>query len=82
MLDGPGNLGTVQVRGGDELASIQRQVGLVIDRLRRTGQLPGDDRPQPRDAQRDRPLPRSLPAQFNQRQALHDLIAQRFRHGQ
>jgi two-component system, NtrC family, sensor histidine kinase HydH len=36
-LASPGELGTVQVRGGDELASIQQQVGVVVDRLRRTG---------------------------------------------
>src|SRR5204863_6786886 len=35
-LASPDELGTVQVRGGDELASIQQQVGLVVDRLRRT----------------------------------------------
>jgi len=34
----PGDLGTVQVRGGDELASIRKQVELVVDRLRRTGE--------------------------------------------
>ena len=34
----PGNLGTVRVRGGDELASIRNQVELVVDRLRRTGE--------------------------------------------
>ena len=38
MLSTPGNLGTVQVRGGNELASIQKQVELVVDRLRRTGE--------------------------------------------
>jgi two-component system sensor histidine kinase HydH len=37
LLSTPGNLGTVQVRGGNELASIQQQVELVVDRLRRTG---------------------------------------------
>jgi len=37
-LDAPGHLGTVQVRGGDELASIQQQVEVVVDRLRRTGE--------------------------------------------
>lgn len=34
----PGELATVQVRGGDELTSIQQQVGLVVERLRRTGE--------------------------------------------
>jgi signal transduction histidine kinase len=34
----PGDLGTVQVRGGDELVSIRKQVELVVDRLRRTGE--------------------------------------------
>jgi len=38
LLSTPGNLGTVQVRGGNELASIQQQVELVVDRLRRTGE--------------------------------------------
>jgi two-component system, NtrC family, sensor histidine kinase HydH len=33
-----GDLGTVQVHGGDELASIRKQVELVVDRLRRTGE--------------------------------------------
>jgi two-component system, NtrC family, sensor histidine kinase HydH len=37
LLDAPGDLGTVQVRGGNELASIQKQVEVVVDRLRRTG---------------------------------------------
>jgi signal transduction histidine kinase len=37
LLSTPGNLGTVQVRGGNELASIQQQVEVVVDRLRRTG---------------------------------------------
>jgi two-component system sensor histidine kinase HydH len=37
LLSTPGDLGTVQVRGGNELASIQQQVELVVDRLRRTG---------------------------------------------
>jgi len=37
LLSAPDNLGTVQVRGGNELASIQQQVELVVDRLRRTG---------------------------------------------
>jgi two-component system sensor histidine kinase HydH len=37
LLSTPGNLGTVQVRGGNELASIHQQVELVVDRLRRTG---------------------------------------------
>jgi two-component system sensor histidine kinase HydH len=34
----PGDLGTVKVHGGDELASIRQQVELVVDRLRRTGE--------------------------------------------
>jgi len=34
----PGDLGTVRVSGGDELASIRKQVELVVDRLRRTGE--------------------------------------------
>jgi two-component system sensor histidine kinase HydH len=38
LLSTPGNLGMVQVRGGNELASIQQQVELVVDRLRRTGE--------------------------------------------
>jgi two-component system sensor histidine kinase HydH len=38
LLESPGNLGTVQVRGGNELMSIQKQVELVVDRLRRTGE--------------------------------------------
>ena len=42
LLGGPGDLGTVQVNspgeGGDELSSIQRQVGTVVERLRRTGE--------------------------------------------
>jgi two-component system, NtrC family, sensor histidine kinase HydH len=33
-----GDLGTVKVREGDELASIRKQVELVVDRLRRTGE--------------------------------------------
>jgi two-component system, NtrC family, sensor histidine kinase HydH len=33
-----GDLGTVQIRGGNELASIQKQVEVVVDRLRRTGE--------------------------------------------
>jgi signal transduction histidine kinase len=33
----PGDLGTVRVRGGNELASIQKQVELIVGRLRRTG---------------------------------------------
>ncbi|HEY2411201.1 MAG TPA: ATP-binding protein [Pirellulaceae bacterium] len=37
LLSTPGDLGTVQVRGGNELASIQQQVEVVVDRLRRTG---------------------------------------------
>src|SRR5262245_24020783 len=37
LLAAPGDLGTVQVRGG-ELASIQKQVEVVVDRLRRTGE--------------------------------------------
>src|SRR5205085_4212855 len=37
-LAAPGELGTVHVRGGNELASIQQQVELVVSRLRRTGQ--------------------------------------------
>jgi two-component system, NtrC family, sensor histidine kinase HydH len=37
-LDTPDHLGTVQVRGGNELASIQQQVEVVVDRLRRTGE--------------------------------------------
>jgi signal transduction histidine kinase len=37
FLAGPGDLGTVQIRGGDELTSIQKQIELVVDRLRRTG---------------------------------------------
>jgi signal transduction histidine kinase len=36
-LSAPDNLGTVQVRGGDELSNIQQQVGMVVDRLRRSG---------------------------------------------
>ncbi len=38
LLATPGNLGTVQVRAGNELASIQKQVELVVDRLRRSGE--------------------------------------------
>jgi two-component system sensor histidine kinase HydH len=38
LLSTPGDLGTVQVRGGNELASIQKQVEVVVDRLRRTGE--------------------------------------------
>ncbi len=38
LLATPGNLGTVQVRGGNELASIQKQVEVVVDRLRRSGE--------------------------------------------
>jgi two-component system, NtrC family, sensor histidine kinase HydH len=37
LLSAPDHLGTVQVRGGNELASIQKQVEVVVDRLRRTG---------------------------------------------
>lgn len=33
-----GDLGTVQIRGGNQLASIQKQVEVVVDRLRRTGE--------------------------------------------
>jgi two-component system, NtrC family, sensor histidine kinase HydH len=36
-LSAPDHLGTVQVRGGNELASIQQQVEVVVNRLRRTG---------------------------------------------
>jgi two-component system sensor histidine kinase HydH len=38
LLSTPGNLGTVQVRAGNELASIQQQVEHVVDRLRRSGE--------------------------------------------
>jgi two-component system, NtrC family, sensor histidine kinase HydH len=38
LLETPGDLGTVQVRGGNELASIQKQVEVVVSRLRRTGE--------------------------------------------
>jgi two-component system sensor histidine kinase HydH len=37
-LQAPGNLGTVQVRSGDELSKLQQQVGVVVERLRRTGE--------------------------------------------
>jgi signal transduction histidine kinase len=37
-LSAPDDLGTVHVRGGDELSNIQQQVGLVVDRLRRSGE--------------------------------------------
>ena len=37
-LETPDHLGTVQVRGGNELASIQQQVQMVVSRLRRTGE--------------------------------------------
>jgi signal transduction histidine kinase len=36
-LDEPGLLGTVQVGGGSDLTSIHKQVEVVVDRLRRTG---------------------------------------------
>ena len=36
-LTSPSTLGTVNVRRGDELTSIQHQVQVVVDRLRRTG---------------------------------------------
>lgn len=36
-LAAPGELGIVKVRGGNELASIQKQVEVIVDRLRRTG---------------------------------------------
>ena len=36
-LDEPGLLGTVQIGGGSDLASIHKQVEVVVDRLRRTG---------------------------------------------
>lgn len=38
LLATPGDLGTVQVRGGNELASIQQQVELVVSRLRRSSE--------------------------------------------
>jgi len=38
LLSTPGNLGTVQVRAGNELASIQQQVEHVVDRLRRSSE--------------------------------------------
>jgi signal transduction histidine kinase len=38
LLAGAGDLGTVHVRGGTDLASIQQQVQLVVDRLRQTGE--------------------------------------------
>jgi signal transduction histidine kinase len=38
LLATPGDLGTVHVRGGNELASIQKQVEVVVDRLRNTGE--------------------------------------------
>jgi two-component system, NtrC family, sensor histidine kinase HydH len=38
LLAGPDHLGTVDVRGGTDLASIQQQVQFVVDRLRQTGQ--------------------------------------------
>ena len=38
LMQTPGDLGTVQVRGGNELASIQKQVEVVVGRLRRTGE--------------------------------------------
>jgi two-component system, NtrC family, sensor histidine kinase HydH len=37
FLAAPGDLGVVQVRGGNELTSIQKQIEIVVDRLRRTG---------------------------------------------
>jgi len=38
FLDAPDNLGTVQVRGGNELASIHKQIEVIVDRLRRSGE--------------------------------------------
>jgi two-component system sensor histidine kinase HydH len=38
FLATPGDLGTVQVRGGNELTSIQQQVELVVNRLRRSSE--------------------------------------------
>jgi signal transduction histidine kinase len=38
LLAAPGDLGTVQVRAGNELASIQEQVQVVVNRLRHTGE--------------------------------------------
>lgn len=38
LLAAPGHLGTVHVRRGADLASIQQQVQLVVDRLRQTGE--------------------------------------------
>jgi signal transduction histidine kinase len=38
LLATPGHLGTVHVRGGTDLASIQQQVQVVVDRLRKTGE--------------------------------------------
>jgi len=36
-LAAPGVLGTVDVQGGNDLASIHKQIEVVVDRLRRTG---------------------------------------------
>lgn len=38
LLATPGDLGTVQVRGGNELMSIQQQVELVVHRLKRSSE--------------------------------------------
>jgi signal transduction histidine kinase len=38
LLSAPDHLGTVHVRGGADLASIQQQVQVVVDRLRQTGE--------------------------------------------
>ncbi len=38
LLAAPGHLGTVHVRGGTDLMSIQQQVQMVVDRLRQTGE--------------------------------------------
>jgi signal transduction histidine kinase len=37
-LAAPGNLGTVEVHGGNELVSIQRQIEVIVNRLRRTSE--------------------------------------------